>query len=108
MFFKIAVLSLVAFATLFFPQFAQSQQTNPQVILKTSLGDIKIELFPDKAPVTVENFLGYVKDGQYDNTIFHRVIDGFMVQGGGFTPDFKVKPTLAPIINEADNGLKNE
>ncbi len=117
MFLKIAILSLVAFAALFFPQLARSEETkseektevkkSPQVLLKTSMGDITIELNSDKAPVSVENFLGYVKDKQYDNTIFHRVIKGFMVQGGGFTPDFKQKPTLAPIINEADNGLKN-
>lgn len=108
MFLKIAILSLVAFATLFFPQFAQGAEKNPRVTLKTTLGNITIELYQDKAPVSAENFLGYVRDKQYNNTIFHRVIDGFMIQGGGFTPDFKQKPTLAPIINEADNGLKND
>lgn len=80
---------------------------NPVVIMKTSMGDIEIELLKDKAPVTVENFLQYVDDGFYDNTIFHRVIAGFMVQGGGFTPDMKQKETRAPIKNEAKNGLKN-
>lgn len=84
-----------------------SSQQNPIVLLKTSMGNIKIELYPDKAPVTVENFLNYVSSGQYDDTIFHRVIPGFMVQGGGFTVDFKQKPTNSPIQNEADNGLKN-
>jgi cyclophilin family peptidyl-prolyl cis-trans isomerase len=112
MLFKLALMSFVAIATLCCVRWAHSQEEkaagkNPQVLLKTSLGEIKIELYADRAPVSVENFLGYVKDKQYDNTIFHRVIDGFMIQGGGFTADFKQKPTLAPIVNEADNGLKN-
>ncbi|HTP94474.1 MAG TPA: peptidylprolyl isomerase [Burkholderiales bacterium] len=81
---------------------------NPQVEMKTSLGTITIELYPDKAPKTVENFLQYVKDGFYKGTIFHRVIPGFMVQGGGFTPDLQQKPTRAPIPIESKNGLKNE
>jgi cyclophilin family peptidyl-prolyl cis-trans isomerase len=80
---------------------------NPQVIIQTSLGDITVELYPDKAPKTVANFLQYVDDGFYTNTIFHRVIDGFMIQGGGFTPQFERKPTRPPILNEADNGLTN-
>ena len=80
---------------------------NPQVTMKTSLGDIKIELYPDKAPITVKNFLSYVDDKFYDGTIFHRVISGFMIQGGGFTPDMNQKPTKAQIKNEAQNGLKN-
>jgi peptidyl-prolyl cis-trans isomerase B (cyclophilin B) len=78
------------------------------VTLQTNFGTIKIELDAAKAPATVENFLQYVKDGFYDNTVFHRVIDGFMVQGGGFEPGMKQKPTRAPVKNEADNGLKNE
>ena len=77
------------------------------VILTTSLGVIKIELNPEKAPITVENFLGYVDDGFYDGTIFHRVIPNFMVQGGGMTADGAQKKTKAPIENEADNGLLN-
>jgi cyclophilin family peptidyl-prolyl cis-trans isomerase len=81
---------------------------NPQVDLKTSLGAIRLELFPEKAPKTVENFLQYVKDGQYNGTIFHRVIDGFMIQGGGFDKSMRQKPTRAPIPNEAKNGLKND
>jgi peptidyl-prolyl cis-trans isomerase A (cyclophilin A) len=80
---------------------------DPQVELKTNAGTIVIELYLDKAPKTVENFLRYAKDGFYDGTIFHRVIPGFMIQGGGFTPEFKEKPTRAPVRNEADNGLKN-
>ncbi|MDX1594574.1 MAG: peptidylprolyl isomerase [Gammaproteobacteria bacterium] len=81
---------------------------NPTVVMNTSHGDIRIELDRENAPVTVENFLGYVRDGFYDGTIFHRVIDGFMIQGGGFTPDMQQKPTGAPIENEAANGLRNE
>jgi peptidyl-prolyl cis-trans isomerase A (cyclophilin A) len=81
---------------------------NPIVLMSTSMGDIKIELYPEKAPITVENFLGYAKDGFYDGTIFHRVIPGFMIQGGGFTPDMNQKPAKDPIKNEADNGLKND
>lgn len=77
------------------------------VTLKTTLGDITIELYPAKAPDTVANFLQYVADGQYNNTIFHRVIDGFMIQGGGFTSDMNQKSTRAPVKNEAGNGLKN-
>ena len=77
------------------------------VRLNTSLGTITIELDSAKAPLTVANFLEYVAAGHYNNTVFHRVIDGFMVQGGGFEPGMKQKPTRAPIRNEADNGLKN-
>jgi peptidyl-prolyl cis-trans isomerase B (cyclophilin B) len=77
------------------------------VELHTNHGVIKLELDADKAPKTVENFLNYVKAGHYDNTVFHRVIDGFMIQGGGFEPGMKQKTTQAPIDNEANNGLKN-
>ncbi|MFO1420384.1 MAG: peptidylprolyl isomerase [Candidatus Competibacteraceae bacterium] len=78
-----------------------------QVRLNTSLGPITLELTDDKAPKTVENFLAYAREGFYNGTIFHRVIDGFMIQGGGFTTGFQQKPTRAPVPNEADNGLKN-
>jgi len=78
------------------------------VLLTTNHGNIKIELDADKAPKTVANFLGYVNSGHYNGTIFHRVIDGFMIQGGGFEPGMKQKPTAAPVENEAANGLKNE
>ena len=78
------------------------------VTFKTNHGDITLELYADKAPKTVENFLSYVQDGFYDNTIFHRVIDGFMIQGGGMTPDMEQKETKAPIENEANNGVTNE
>ena len=77
------------------------------VVFSTTLGDIKIELFPQEAPETVENFLQYVDDGFFDGTIFHRVIPGFVIQGGGFTADMKQKKTREPIKNEADNGLLN-
>lgn len=83
----------------------------PQVDFKTSVGTLRLELYPAKAPKTVANFLQYVKDGHYDGTIFHRVIPGFMVQGGGFEPSYKQKPTRAPVVNEAQGavqaGLKN-
>lgn len=80
---------------------------SPRVLFKTSLGDFTIEVYPDKAPKSVENFLQYVRDRYYDGTVFHRVIDGFMVQGGGFTADLRQKPTRAPVANEANNGLSN-
>jgi peptidyl-prolyl cis-trans isomerase A (cyclophilin A) len=83
-------------------------QTNPQVLMKTSMGEITIELYPEKAPITVNNFLSYVKSGHYNNTIFHRVILNFMIQGGGFTKDLKQKPTQKPIELEAQNGLRND
>jgi len=81
---------------------------SPVVELTTSMGTIQIELFPDKAPKSVENFLKYVKDGHYSGTIFHRVIENFMVQGGGFDTKYSQKQTRPPIKNEADNGLTND
>lgn len=81
---------------------------NPVVVIKTNKGDIEAELFEDKAPITVKNFLSYVDKGHYKDTIFHRVIDGFMIQGGGFDKDMKERSVGAPIKNEATNGLKNE
>jgi len=80
---------------------------NPAVVLDTSLGSITLELFADAAPASTKNFLGYVERGFYDGTVFHRVIPGFMVQGGGFTDDMVRKPTRDPITNEADNGRVN-
>jgi peptidyl-prolyl cis-trans isomerase A (cyclophilin A) len=80
----------------------------PKVRMETSVGAITIELFPDKAPATVTNFLRYVDEGFYNGTVFHRVIPGFMIQGGGYTPQMQEKATHAPIKNEADNGLKND
>jgi peptidyl-prolyl cis-trans isomerase A (cyclophilin A) len=82
--------------------------STPRVKLSTSAGDIVLELYPDKAPKTVENFLQYVSDKHYDGTIFHRVIDGFMIQGGGMTANLQQKPTRAPISIESANGLKND
>ena len=87
---------------------AGAMAADPQVDLKTNLGTIRLELNPTAAPKTVENFLQYVKDGHYNGTIFHRVIDGFMVQGGGFDGSYKQKPTRSPVQNEAKNGLKND
>ena len=102
----LALASIAAAATIFVaPVHAQNA---PRVKLATSLGDIVVELNPAKAPKTVENFLKYVADKHYDGTIFHRVIDGFMIQGGGFTPDMVQKPMRPPIPLEAANGLKND
>jgi len=84
------------------------QISNPTVIFKTSLGTFEAILYQDKAPITVENFLQYVKDKFFDGTIFHRIIPGFMAQGGGFTKDGQQKPTRPTIKNEAENGLKND
>jgi cyclophilin family peptidyl-prolyl cis-trans isomerase len=88
--------------------FSASALAAPSVEMKTSLGTIVIELNSEKAPKTVQNFLRYAKDGFYSGTIFHRVIDGFMIQGGGFSKDMQQKPTNKPVENEAKNGLKNE
>ncbi|MBA4266773.1 MAG: peptidylprolyl isomerase [Comamonadaceae bacterium] len=90
------------------PASAQAQATAPKVKLSTSMGDVVIELYPDKAPKTVENFLQYVRDKHYDGTVFHRVIGNFMIQGGGFTADMQQKPTRGPVPLEASNGLKND
>ncbi|HEU4753807.1 MAG TPA: peptidylprolyl isomerase [Armatimonadota bacterium] len=87
---------------------AEEAAKNPVVVLDTTKGPIEIELFQDKAPITVKNFLDYVNAKHYDGLIFHRVIPGFMVQGGGFTPDMQQRKTREPIKNEAGNGLKNE
>jgi peptidyl-prolyl cis-trans isomerase A (cyclophilin A) len=87
---------------------ADTPDKNPRVIMETSLGKITIELFPQEAPETVKNFLSYVSDGFYEGTIFHRVIQGFMIQGGGFSAEMKQKSTGKPIKNEAGNGLKND
>ena len=89
------------------PQPAIPAPGNPTVLISTSLGDITVELYNDRAPVSVQNFLQYVNDGFYPGTIFHRVISGFMIQGGGFTADMVEKPTRPPIRNEATNGLTN-
>jgi cyclophilin family peptidyl-prolyl cis-trans isomerase len=98
-FFSIVLISAIAGAA--------SAENAPKVAMKTSMGDIVIEVYPDKAPKTAENFLAYVKSGFYNGTVFHRVINGFMVQGGGYDANMREKPTRAPIQNEAKNGLKN-
>jgi len=95
----LAALAFAAFGT-------QVQAANPQVELDTTAGKIRIELYPDAAPKTVENFLAYVKAKQYDGTQFHRVIKGFMIQGGGYTADFSSKPTRPPVKNEAEQSSK--
>ena len=82
--------------------------TKEVAVIKTTEGEMVVEFWPEVAPKTVENFLSYVRSGHYDNTVFHRVIDGFMIQGGGFEPGMRQKPTQAQIENEATNGLKNE
>ena len=97
----------IALAAIFSVAPVQAQDA-PKVKLATSLGDIVVQLDPAKAPKTVENFLAYVNDKHYDGTVFHRVINGFMIQGGGFTADMVQKPTTPPIPLEASNGLKND
>ncbi|UCG13919.1 MAG: peptidyl-prolyl cis-trans isomerase [Deltaproteobacteria bacterium] len=104
--------SVLMFA-FFFAMVAQASggevdSKKPKVTVETSKGKIVLELFPVEAPQTVDNFVAYVGSKHYDGTIFHRVIPNFMIQGGGFTPDMKNKPTGKPILNEADNGLKND
>ena len=100
---------ILAFAISVLPlsSLAEKAKSNPQVRMTTSLGVIELELDADKAPNTVANFLKYVKKKSYNGTIFHRIIPGFMIQGGGFEPGMKKQKTEAPIKNEADNGLKN-
>jgi peptidyl-prolyl cis-trans isomerase A (cyclophilin A) len=99
--------SLVAVCSFILIAAELAQAGSPLVVMKTSIGEIKIELNEEKASITVKNFLSYVDDEFYDGTIFHRVIDGFMIQGGGFTAGMSQKPTKPPIKNEAGNGLKN-
>jgi cyclophilin family peptidyl-prolyl cis-trans isomerase len=102
---KLPIRSLLVVLTIALSSGAHA--ANPQVRITTNLGVIEAELYADKAPLTVKNFLSYVERGFYNGTIFHRVIPGFMIQGGGFAPGMKQKATGAPIKNEADNGLKN-
>lgn len=89
------------------PAHSEKASDNPVVVLQTSMGDITVELLKNKAPKSVENFLAYAQSGYYKGTIFHRVIRGFMIQGGGFTAEMARKPTRPPIQNEANNGLRN-
>ena len=106
-FLPIFALIAVAIGYLSVPSAHADDSSAPVVILKTSLGEIDIQLDPKNAPISTANFLAYVKSGFYDGTIFHRIIPGFVVQGGGFTPDMTQKDTQPPIKNEASNGLKN-
>ena len=89
------------------PTVSEAAADNPRVVMETSMGTMVIELYPDKAPISVKNFLAYVDSGFFDNTIFHRVMPGFVIQGGGFEDGMKKKETNDPIKNEADNGLRN-
>jgi cyclophilin family peptidyl-prolyl cis-trans isomerase len=101
------VLVLFLLSVALFIHVSIAATTNPVVLMQTSMGDIKIELYADKAPITVRNFLDYARLGFYNNTLFHRVLYKFMIQGGGVTSDLKEKTTRAPIKNEATNGLSN-
>jgi peptidyl-prolyl cis-trans isomerase B (cyclophilin B) len=106
---KISLVAALAVLAAVVPGNAEeTAKGNPKVVLDTSKGEIVIELFADRTPVTVQNFLAYVDAKFYDGTIFHRVIPNFMIQGGGFTADMKQKPARDPIENEADNGLENQ
>jgi peptidyl-prolyl cis-trans isomerase A (cyclophilin A) len=105
---KQILLRLLLATTLAFGLLSTAAAEPVRVLMKTSLGDIELELDPDKTPKTVENFLRYVDEGFYNGTVFHRVINGFMIQGGGFTPDLQKKRTHASVVNEAKNGLKNK
>jgi cyclophilin family peptidyl-prolyl cis-trans isomerase len=113
--FKLRLISWALILGLLAPAYAQDlssetiapQDTAPKVLIETNYGSITLALKPDKAPVTVENFLTYVDEGFYDGTVFHRVIPNFMVQGGGFTESLEQKPTRDPIVNESDNRLHN-
>ncbi|HEX5538340.1 MAG TPA: peptidylprolyl isomerase [Methylophilaceae bacterium] len=100
--------SKILFFLLFLLASVSAYAANPQVEFQTSDGSFVVELYPDKAPQTVANFLQYVNSGFYPGTVFHRTIDRFMIQGGGFTADLKEKLTLPPVVNESNNGLKNE
>jgi len=104
------IMITILFAGFFLAFFGASEASgaNPKVLLKTSKGDITLELYADKAPGTVKNFLGYVDAQFYDGLIFHRVIKGFMIQGGGLTPDYSTRTAKSPIKNEAGNGLTND
>ena len=102
-----ALFALFLFTATELPAAAKGPADNPRVRMTTSLGVVELELDAKRAPGTVRNFMNYVESGFYNGTIFHRVIPGFMIQGGGFLPGMREKPTTAPIKNEADNGLKN-
>ena len=102
---RLPIFTMLALATWFGTLHAQD---NPTAVVRTSMGEFEVELYADKAPLSVENFINYANSGYYDGTIFHRVIGHFMIQGGGFTPDMQKKETGEPIQNEASNGLQNK
>ena len=102
------IIKLLTALSFLFGTITTAYAANPQVEIKTNLGNIVLERYPDKAPKTVENFLSYVKDRYYTGTVFHRVIPGFMIQGGGFDKTLTQKPARQPVENEAANGLRNE
>lgn len=102
------ILLVVGALSISAPDPADAQASKPRVLFHTNQGDFTVELEPERAPKTVANFLQYVREGHYDGTIFHRVVAGFVVQGGGFTADYRKLPTHGPIQNEADKGLSNE
>jgi len=105
---SVVTLSLFLYGGVVAAAQADSAAKKPVILMETSMGNVKIQLDPQKAPISVKNFLDYVKSGFYGGTVFHRVIPGFMIQGGGFTADLQQKPTKAQIRNEAGNGLKND
>ena len=104
----ISIAALIIMVTTSSATASEKKKENPEITLETTKGKIVLQLDQEKAPNTVSNFLDYVKSGHYNGTVFHRVIKGFMIQGGGFTSDMQQKPVNDPIKNEADNGLKNE
>ena len=104
----LCALSIFLFSGMIVANAADHPAKNPVILMETSMGNVKIQLDPQKAPISAQNFLDYVKGGFYKSTIFHRVIPGFMIQGGGFTADMQEKQARAAIKNEAGNGLKNE
>jgi peptidyl-prolyl cis-trans isomerase A (cyclophilin A) len=106
--FKRFIFSIIIGLCLAGGAYAQDAGKNPVIVIETSMGTVKIELFAREAPLSVKNFLDYASSGFYDGTVFHRVIPNFMIQGGGITADMNEKPTKAPIKNEAGNGLKND
>ena len=105
---SLTTLSIFLFSGIVMATAADHPAKNPAILMETSMGNVKIQLDSQKAPISVKNFLDYVKSGFYNGTIFHRVMPGFMVQGGGFTAEMKQKATKAPIRNEGGNGLKND
>ena len=105
--FVVACMFLTVAGVFVLPTYSDAKGNQTMLKMSTTLGDIEIELYPEAAPATVENFINYVESGHFDGLVFHRIIPGFMIQGGGFTSDMQQRETQSPIKNEADNGLKN-